>query len=376
MDEEHRDQPPEEEGAEAHRRLLLPLLIPAAAFLFAVLVIYGLSRIYLDLQSFKVGDVSMATPLALAVALGILGAAWYLATHPRVPGWQIGSMVVVAAALLTGGAIWAAVHEEEIEAGPSVEDGGKPTPTGELVVTMGDNFFEFQGQEEPTIEIPAGQGVTLDLVNNGVAVHNMHVDGSDGTYQVTFCEPGGEEACSDPKQMQGGESGTIALQFEQTGTFLFRCDFHPTEMTGTIEVVEGGEALPPDEEPDATPPEPGASPGPTEPEGAAAGEIVMGDNFFEVDGEREPAIEVPLGQEVTFDLVNEGVAIHNMHVAGTDNDYGTGLCQAGGEEPCSDPDQMSGGETGTITFQLDEAGTFDFRCDFHPTDMFGTIEVQ
>jgi plastocyanin len=112
--------------------------------------------------------------------------------------------------------------------------------------------------------------------------------------------------------------------------------------------------------------------------GPAGGAIAvsMGDNFFELDGQLEPDIAVPLGEQTTIDLTNDGFAIHNLHIAGTDNEYGIVFCETGGDEPCSDPALIAGAETGNITFSFDEPGTFVFRCDFHPILMIGTITVQ
>ena len=108
-------------------------------------------------------------------------------------------------------------------------------------------------------------------------------------------------------------------------------------------------------------------------EGEAAME--MGDNFFQLEDQSPPTLQVSVGQEVTINLTNDGQAIHNMHIAGVDNVYDVGLCETGGEEPCSDPSAMSPDDTGAITFTFDEAGTFDFRCDFHPAVMTGQIVV-
>ncbi len=114
-------------------------------------------------------------------------------------------------------------------------------------------------------------------------------------------------------------------------------------------------------------------------DGGSTGEAIavsMGDNFFELDGQLEPDIAVPLGEQTTIDLTNDGFAIHNLHIAGTDNEYGIVFCETGGDEPCSDPNLIAGGDTGSIAFQFDEPGTFIFRCDFHPILMVGTITVE
>ncbi|MEE8345939.1 MAG: c-type cytochrome, partial [Dehalococcoidia bacterium] len=111
--------------------------------------------------------------------------------------------------------------------------GPAPSPVpidGEVTIEMGDNFFSLDGQSPPTLQVAVGQEVNVNLTNNGIAIHNMHVAGSDNTYDVNFCEAGGEEACSDPGVMMAGDTGTVSFQFDEAGTFNFRCDFHPIEM--------------------------------------------------------------------------------------------------------------------------------------------------
>ena len=93
--------------------LVFPLLVPVIVFLFAVLVIYGLSRIYLELNTISVGDVTMATPLAIVVSLFILFSAWFLASNRRVPMFQVAGIGMIAVGAITGGAIWAAVDDRD-----------------------------------------------------------------------------------------------------------------------------------------------------------------------------------------------------------------------------------------------------------------------
>jgi plastocyanin len=103
---------------------------------------------------------------------------------------------------------------------------------------MLDNKFEFDGEENPAITVTAGSETTFTLTNKGAALHNLHVDGTNNTYPVDFCAPddGESTACSDPARIPGGRTGTLTMTLE-AGTYNFRCDFHPTEMTGTF-VVE------------------------------------------------------------------------------------------------------------------------------------------
>jgi plastocyanin len=94
-------------------------------------------------------------------------------------------------------------------------------------------------------------------------------------------------------------------------------------------------------------------------------EIVMGDNFFDPD-----SLTVVSGEEISIALVNEGAAIHNVRIAGQDGDYDTD------DDIVSDPETMRSGQSGTIDWTPEAPGEQDFRCDFHPTEMTGTITIQ
>jgi len=67
---------------------------------------------------------------------------------------------------------------------------------------------------------------------------------------------------------------------------------------------------------------------------------------------------------VTF--TNKGSAIHNFHIKGLKgadgNDVQTAL--------------IGGGQTATVTFTPDKAGTYTFVCDVHPVEMTGTLTVK
>lgn len=229
-----------EEVKGAAERVAYPILIPVGVLAFIVLVIYGLSRVYLEIG----GDAAVG--LAAGISFAVLIGAAYFAVNPKAPAWQIGGSLTAAALVLLGGAIWAVVEEDEAEGGHDAPpaNGGEPngeTPPpggdGEMLIVMGDNFFEFEGQQNPNITIAAGQEVTFDLMNQGGAIHNMHVNGTDNSFAESQCSPGGDNtACSDPNIIQGGGEATITIQIDEPGTYNFRCDFHPVEMIGTLEV--------------------------------------------------------------------------------------------------------------------------------------------
>ena len=117
-------------------------------------------------------------------------------------------------------------------------------------------------------------------------------------------------------------------------------------------------------------PTPGATPTPAEtPGGTPAGGLAvsMKDNIFE-----PAALTVKAAASVTFDLTNEGVAIHNMRIAGPDGSYNTD------DDAVSDPLTIAGGATGKVDWTAPaEAGQIKFQCDFHvAVGMIGTITVQ
>jgi len=221
---------PVDAATEARERLALPLLVPLGVLAFALLVVYGLSRIYLEIPS------EAATGLAAGIAIGILGIGWYVASNPNISGQQIGGIAAVAVAVLVGGAIYALVHEDgaETAAGETPEPAATEPAGGggaaALALELGDNFFSFEGEQDPTVRVDAGAGTTIDITNGGSAIHNMRIDGVDGEYDTE------DDFVSDPDLLRGGDSAGIAFQIDAPGTYQFRCDFHPAEMTGTLEV--------------------------------------------------------------------------------------------------------------------------------------------
>jgi plastocyanin/heme-degrading monooxygenase HmoA len=224
------------EAAESAReRVVLPIAVPVGVLAFALLAIYGLSRVYLEIG----GDGAVA--LAGGLAIGVLLIAFYFTANPRAPGWQIAGVIVVVAIALAGGTTWALIEEDE--PGPA-ENGGEPTvtptdggPTGSKLIILGDNFIEYDGEKSPAISVPLGEEVTFDVENQGTAIHNVQVNGTDNTYAVDYCEPGdASRFCSDPSPLLGSDTGTLTVQFDEPGTYNFRCDFHFIEMTGTLVV--------------------------------------------------------------------------------------------------------------------------------------------
>jgi plastocyanin len=217
------------EGGEApnrmYDRVALALFVPVGVLAFALVVIYAMSRVYLSIPNWG------ASVTAIGAAIAILGLSFYFASNPSIPRWQwLGVAVASVAAIGVGGtvgAFWDEEHKEvHVEPTPAPPTDGTPAPPGELKITMGDNTFD------PTeLSVTAGEEATIQLENTGTAIHNVHVAVT-GSYAVNICKTG-DEGCSDPGSIRGGQSGTITLNLA-AGTYDFRCDFHPVEMTGTI----------------------------------------------------------------------------------------------------------------------------------------------
>jgi plastocyanin len=229
-----------EQAEHARERVVLPIAIPLGVLAFALLTIYGLSRIYLQIR----GD--NATALAAGIAIFVLLVSFYLANNPKASGVQIGGILGLAAIILIGGTIWAvaskdngteaAVSQPTASAAPG---GATAAPGGgSKEIDLADNVIKYSGQENPAIPVAAGQPVTFQLKNSGAAVHNVDVGGTSAQNPTDghFCTASDATvtACSTPNRIAGGGTGTLTFTITTPGTYHFRCDYHATQMFGTF----------------------------------------------------------------------------------------------------------------------------------------------
>jgi plastocyanin len=136
--------------------------------------------------------------------------------------------VVLTFALAFASTSGGGIESEEVVAGPTpgAASSDEGTAGGSVAVSMGDNFFDSR-----ELTVAAGDTVTFDLTNDGIAIHNMRVAGLDGEYNSD------DDTVSDPDLFLSGDTGILTWQApDQTGEIIFRCDFHPIEMVGTITV--------------------------------------------------------------------------------------------------------------------------------------------
>jgi plastocyanin len=309
------EHPTEPQAPEPRERLLWPIAIPVVALVVIGAVLYLFSRILLRVTP------TAATITALVVAASILGVATLVASRPHVSGASLVSMVggVAGIAMFAGGlALILGQPAEELQ--PAVVALAAPAGASN------------KGFEPNELSAPASYPFTIAFTNDDPGVqHNVVV-----TQQKTT-DPAGALATGAP--VVGPANADVPLSGLAQGSYYFFCEFHPTTMTGTLTV--------------AGPP---PAPGPQGPVVTATDPTAFSPN----------TIELPAGQPgtITFDNEDPGIT-HNLDVY-SDKDYTQSIAKT--------PD-VTGVSSGQVALPALEAGTYYFRCDFHPV-MTGTITVS
>lgn len=183
------------------RRLLVPVGLPTAAVLLAVVIAVSMSRVLLALPK------TASTLVALAVAVAILLACAWVASRPRLGSSVIVALSVLAAASLLGAGIAGAVAGER-------------------------HFEHHEPEEEPlhvaarqlqfdkdTITVPARQEVAVEFVNRDEGIyHNVAVYAGEGPDARPIFNGEG---------FPGEAERTYTIDTPPPGTYTFVCDFHP-----------------------------------------------------------------------------------------------------------------------------------------------------
>ncbi|MGH2724385.1 MAG: cupredoxin domain-containing protein [Actinomycetota bacterium] len=119
--------------------------------------------------------------------------------------------------------------------GPTGPPTGPPPcePDGADLASVAPPGASGTGFDTDCMAVPAGEAFAVDFTNDDSTVHNwaLYTDSSaeehlgGGTIQ---------------EQIGAGESTTYDVDpIDEPGQYFFRCDFHPTTMTGTFVVAEG-----------------------------------------------------------------------------------------------------------------------------------------
>jgi plastocyanin len=322
----------EQEHRGALEKFILPLVVPAVAGLALFAVILAVSQILLAVG----GDT--ATPIALLIALIVLLGCSAIASAKRVTRGQIMASVAVPALVLGVAGIGARAyrvnhHEKKSEAGTQAAIPPQITTDDKFSVTS------YTVQANTPIDIP--------VKNEGAAIHNMHILGVND--EVTGKEP------TTPGLVNPGETSDLKFTIATPGTYKFQCDVHPTVMIGQITVTPGGAG------------------GAAASAGGAAG--TGGNTLAETTTDNKfsaTTFSIDHGQKVTMTVTNKGTALHNWDVLDT-----TGKTPLNGADGAPiKTDFVNGGESKSVTFQIDTPGTYNFQCDVHPTEMKGTLVVK
>ena len=314
-------------------KFIVPLATALGAGLLIAAIVVCVSQILL-----AVGE-NVATPIALIVALIVLLGCSYFATARRVSRQVIVTGVALPAIALIAGGVFAGIYHRNhpaespgsTEARAAVNGGNLGTQPAAEVMT--DNKFS-----STTYQVQANKATTITLQNKGKALHNFHI--------LNVNDASGQEIKTD--LVQPGESKDLSFSIAQEGTYSFQCDVHPTEMKGTITVVPSNSVTTA-----AT-----ASGGP-----AAAGGLseITTDNKFS-----QTALSADHGVSVGLTVQNKGSALHNFHVLNAKNADGSEI----------KTELVAAGKTATITFQIDQPGSYDYQCDIHPTEMKGKLTIK
>lgn len=86
------------------------------------------------------------------------------------------------------------------------------------------------------------------------------------------------------------------------------------------------------------------------------------------------ALTAKAGQVVKIVMVNKGSVVHNLHVAGANNQYDDPDVP-GTDDWITTPQSVEAGAEGSLLLKIDKAGAYAFKCDFHPDQQKGTLTL-
>ena len=188
----------------------------------------------------------------------------------------------------------------------------------------------------PTITVTQGDTVALTLNSQDLVPHNWFIDFNNNNGVDT-----GEPSSND---FSGSTAGSFSFTADRVGTFTYKCKYHPTTMTGQIVIK-------------------------TPPTFELFGDLNRGwgeTNTTAGITSPGPTLTVKQGDSVTIELKAVDGQSHSWFI-----DYNNNSVQDT-NEPHSDDFSSSV----RFTFTANQAGTYTYRCRFHPSVMSGTIKIN
>ena len=311
-------------GRENRQSLLLPILLPVGILALIALVLYGFSRILLNITS------TAATVVACIAAVAVVALATFVASRPRVGASSLFSVVggVAGVAMLVGGlALLVAPPAEE------GEGGGTEGPTVTLAAPAGASADGFSTNK---LAVPAEEAFTIEFDNEEAGVqHNVVIfDGKDAEAPTLFT---GEVVI-------GPKTTPYSVDALPEGNYFFHCEIHPTTMTGEV-IAKPGQRR-------RTQRRPGRwRRSPT---------IAAQGTAFNTS---ELAFKAETPTPLVFDNQDDAAVTgpHNVSIYDGDAALFTG-------------DLINGPQQVTYDIPALKPGEYQFHCDVHP-DMAGTVTV-
>ena len=302
---------------------LPPVAYPLLALLFSGILVWSFSRVLLAVSK------EAAPAIGLLMALNVLIGAALIAYGGRVrrrpasfPLLMVGGLAVLGIGVVAMG----------LETNPA--EGGTEAPGAEAVtVNLIAKDLKF---DKPELSFPAASNVKLVFDNQDAGIqHNVAIfSEQDPTNQVFTGEIFSGVATKTYTFTAPGEPGTYG----------FRCDVHPTEMKGTVEVTPPGEGG-------------GGGGG-----GGSGGATIVAKGLAFQPAE----LTVPGEGQVTISFDNQDAGIpHNIHVFEGEDASAPSLF--------SGP-LVTGPAKHDYSFAAPPPGSYFFHCDVHP-QMTGTLTV-
>jgi plastocyanin len=199
-------------------RLLLPIAIPVGASLMILVLVLVFSRVLLRVPK------EMAVAVALMVALNILLACAVVATRPRIRPPDLLLLLGVAFVPITLGGVVAAGLVR-----PPERPGPPPPPPVTVDIAAANVAFD-KGE----MALEAGRPTVIRFNNQDTVPHNVGIYETPEAQKVIFQGP----------IIQGGSDTQYRFAAPPAGSYFFRCDVHPTQMTGTVVVKEAAAEMP------------------------------------------------------------------------------------------------------------------------------------